>query len=56
MLIENAMDNKPKPLQHGRQGLRTFSALVCLLLMTTSLFAQEKTVTGTVTDSTPMNL
>lgn len=52
MLIENAMDNKPKPLQHGRQGLRTFSALVCLLLMTTSLFAQEKTVTGTVTDST----
>ena len=40
------MDNKPKPLQHGRQGLRTFSALVCLLLMTTSLFAQEKTVTG----------
>lgn len=46
------MDNKPKPLQHGRQGLRTFSALVCLLLMTTSLFAQEKTVTGTVTDST----
>ena len=50
MLIENAMDNKPKPLQHGRQGLRTFSALVCLLLMTTSLFAQEKTVTGTVTD------
>lgn len=26
MLIENAMDNKPKPLQHGRQGLRTFSA------------------------------
>jgi TonB-linked SusC/RagA family outer membrane protein len=52
LLIENAMDNKPKPLQHGRQGLRTFSALVCLLLMTTSLFAQEKTVTGTVTDST----
>lgn len=52
MLIENAMDNKPKPLQHGRQGLRTFSALVSLLLMTTSLFAQEKTVTGTVTDST----
>lgn len=52
MLIGNAMDNKPKPLQHGRQGLRTFSALVCLLLMTTSLFAQEKTVTGTVTDST----
>lgn len=52
MLIENAMDNKPKPLQHGRQGLRTFSALVCLLLMTTSLFAQEKIVTGTVTDST----
>ena len=32
--------------------MRTFSALVCLLLMTTSLFAQEKTVTGTVTDST----
>ena len=52
MLIENAMDNKPKPLQLGRQGVRTFSALVCLLLMTTSLFAQEKTVTGTVTDST----
>lgn len=51
MLIENAMNNKPKPLQHCREGLRTFCALVCLLLMTNSLFAQEKTVTGTVTDS-----
>lgn len=52
MLIENAMDNKPKPLQHCRHGRRAFYALVCLLLMATSLFAQEKTVTGTVTDST----
>lgn len=51
MLIENAMNNKPKPLQCCREGLRTFCALVCLLLMTNSLFAQEKTVTGTVTDS-----
>lgn len=51
MLIENAMNNKPKPLQHCREGLRTFCALVCLLLMTNPLFAQEKTVTGTVTDS-----
>lgn len=51
MLIENAMNNKPKPLQRCRVGLRTFCALVCLLLMTNSLFAQEKTVTGTVTDS-----
>lgn len=51
MLIENAMNNKPKPLQRCKVGLRTFCALVCLLLMTNSLFAQEKTVTGTVTDS-----
>lgn len=51
MLIENAMNNKPKPLQRCREGLRTFCALVCLLLMTNPLFAQEKTVTGTVTDS-----
>lgn len=45
------MNNKLKPLQRCREGLRTFCALVCLLLMTNSLFAQEKTVTGTVTDS-----
>ena len=51
MLIDNAMNNKPKPLRHCRQKLRTLCTLVCLLLMVTSLSAQEKTVTGTVTDS-----
>lgn len=51
MLIDNAMNNKPKPLRHCRQKLRTLCALACLLLMVTSLSAQEKTVTGTVTDS-----
>ncbi len=51
MLIDNAMNNKPKPLRHCRQKLRTLCTLACLLLMVTSLSAQEKTVTGTVTDS-----
>jgi TonB-linked SusC/RagA family outer membrane protein len=51
LLIDNAMNNKPKPLRHCRQKLRTLCTLVCLLLMVTSLSAQEKTVTGTVTDS-----
>ena len=51
MLIDNAMNNKPKPLRHCRQKLRTLCALACLLLMVTSLSAQEKTVTGIVTDS-----
>lgn len=51
MLIDNAMNNKPKPLKHCRQKLREICALASLLIMTTSLFAQEKTVTGTVTDS-----
>lgn len=50
MLIENEMD-KPKPLQLCRQQLRKFCALACLLLTTMSLFAQVKTVTGTVTDT-----
>ncbi|WP_455669227.1 SusC/RagA family TonB-linked outer membrane protein [Phocaeicola sp.] len=45
------MNNKPKPLRHCRQKLRTLCALACLLLMVTSLSAQEKTVTGIVTDS-----
>lgn len=51
LLIDNAMNNKPKPLRHCRQKLRTLCALACLLLMVTSLSAQEKTVTGIVTDS-----
>lgn len=51
LLIDNAMNNKPKPLKHCQQKLRDICALVSLLLMATSLFAQEKTVTGTVTDS-----
>lgn len=51
MLIDNAMNNKPKPLRHCRQKLRTLCTLACLLLMVTSLSAQETTVTGTVTDS-----
>jgi len=51
LLIDNAMNNKPKPLRHCRQKLRTLCTLACLLLMVTSLSAQETTVTGTVTDS-----
>ena len=47
---------RPKPLQHlpeekRTSWLRNILAIACLLLTSSSLFSQTKTVTGTVTDA-----
>lgn len=47
---------RPKPLQHlpeekKTSWLRNILVIACLLLTSSSLFSQTKTVTGTVTDA-----